>query len=118
MSKGTNTLNWDRIEGKRKQQRGIAIHRWGKLMNDELDAIAGKHEEFVGILQEKYVTAMEQTKRQVDEFKKIIRQLKKSNGMLLKSQKSSGKKVKLHRDGQRASEIRRSQTKVSVRTSS
>ena len=47
-------MNWDRMEGEWKQRRGKAVHHWGKMMNDELAAIAGKYEELVGKLQEKY----------------------------------------------------------------
>lgn len=77
-------MNWDRIEGQWKQRRGKAVHRWGKVMNDELAAIAGKHEQLVGILQEKYGVAKEETKRQVNGFKKIIKELKKSNVALMR----------------------------------
>ena len=87
-------MNWDRVEGQWKQRRGKAVHHWGKLMNDELAAIAGKHEEFVGILQEKYGIAKEEAKRQVDEFTKIVDQLKKSNARLMRMQKSAGKNGK------------------------
>ncbi len=80
-------MNWDRVEGHWKQRRGKAVHHWGKVMNDELAAVAGKHEQLVGILQEKYGAAKEDAKRQVDEFKKIVGQLKKSNGKLKKFQK-------------------------------
>lgn len=91
-------MNWDRIEGQWKQRRGKAVHHWGKLMNDELAAIAGKHEQLVGMLQEKYGIAKEEAKKQVDEFKKIVEQLKKSNSNLVKLKKSSvpkkGKRTK------------------------
>ena len=36
-------MNWDRMEGGWKQRRGKAVHHWGKMMNDELAAIAGKY---------------------------------------------------------------------------
>jgi uncharacterized protein YjbJ (UPF0337 family) len=85
-------MNWDRVEGQWKQRRGKAVHHGGKLMNDELAAIAGKHEQLVGTLQEKYGIAKEETKRQVHEFKKIVEQLKKSNANLIRSQKSKKKK--------------------------
>lgn len=75
-------MNWDRIEGGWKQQRGKAVHHWGKMMNDELAAIAGKYEELVGRLQERYGIASDKSKRQVDDFKKIVEQLKKSNAKL------------------------------------
>ena len=61
-------------------------------MNDELAAIAGKHEQLVGILQEKYGVAKEQATRQIQEFKHIIGQLKKSNASLMKLKTNSGNK--------------------------
>jgi uncharacterized protein YjbJ (UPF0337 family) len=95
-------MNWDRVEGQWKQRRGKAVHHWGKLMNDELAAIAGKHEQLVGILQEKYGIAKEDARRQVEEFKRTIDHLKKSNANLMRLQqslkktkkKSNGKAVK------------------------
>ena len=67
-------------------------------MNDELAAIAGKHEQLVGILQEKYGVAKEEAKRQVNGFKKIVKELKKSNAALMrtasrKRKKSSGSRT-------------------------
>jgi len=76
-------MNWDRMEGEWKQRRGKAVHHWGKMMNDELAAIAGKYEELVGRLQERYGIASEKSKRQVDGFRKVIGQLKKSNARLM-----------------------------------
>jgi uncharacterized protein YjbJ (UPF0337 family) len=75
-------MNWDRMEGGWKQRRGKAVHHWGKMMNDELAAIAGKYEELVGRLQERFGIASEHSKRQVDDFKKVVDQLKKSNAKL------------------------------------
>lgn len=87
-------MNWDRVEGQWKQRRGKAVSHWGKMMNDNLAAVAGKHEQLVGILQEKYGIAKEEAKRQVVDFKKSIAQLKKSNANLMKAQKPSRKKKK------------------------
>jgi uncharacterized protein YjbJ (UPF0337 family) len=98
--KGNRPMNWDRMEGEWKQQRGKAVHHWGKMMNDELAAIAGKYEELVGRLQERYGIASEKSKRQVDDFKKIVVELKKSNARLMglqarhKNAKSSPAKIK------------------------
>lgn len=77
-------MNWDRVEGQWKQKRGKAVLHWGKLMNDELAAIAGKHEQLVGVLQEKYGVAKEEANRQIQEFKHIVGKLKKSNASLMK----------------------------------
>ena len=88
-------MNWDRMEGEWKQRRGKAVHHWGKMMDDELAAIAGKYEELVGKLQEKYGMASEQSRRQGDEFNKVVGQLKKANAklMTLQARQKSGKLV-------------------------
>ena len=83
-------MNWDRVEGKWKQRRGKAVHHWGKIMNDELASIAGKYEQLVGVLQEKYGIAAEEANHHVAEFKK----LKKSNANLMKLHKSMSAKKK------------------------
>ncbi len=82
-------MNWNRIEGEWKQRRGKAEHHWGKTMNDELAAIAGKRDQLVGILQEKYGVAKEEAKQQIDEFRDIVKQLKKSNSRLMRLKRSS-----------------------------
>ena len=92
--KGTLTMNWDRVEGQWKQRRGKAVQHWGKLMNDELAAIGGKHEQLVGILQEKYGIAKEEARRQVAKCQTTIDRLKKSNASLLKSKTLLSKKTK------------------------
>jgi DNA-directed RNA polymerase specialized sigma24 family protein len=46
-------MNWTGIEGQWKQREGEVVHNWGESMNNEL-AIAGKHEQLVENLQEKY----------------------------------------------------------------
>ncbi len=81
-------MNWDQLEGQWKQHRGKAVHHWGKLMNDDLAAIAGKYEEFVGRLQERYGIAKDDASQQVKNIKKTIGQLKKSNIKLMHLQKS------------------------------
>ena len=87
-------MNWDRMEGQWKQRRGKAVHHWGKLMNDDLAAIAGKYEEFVGRLQERYGIAREEANQQVKNIKKTIGQLRKSNSKLMKLQQSLHDKEK------------------------
>jgi len=77
-------MSWDKIEGQWKQRRGKAMHHWGKMMNDDLAAIAGKYEELVGKLQEKYGIV----KAEIDEFKKTSGLLKKANARLVLLQRS------------------------------
>lgn len=108
-------MNWDRMEGEWKQRRGKAVHHWGKLMNDELAAIAGKYEELVGKLQERYGIAKEAANRQVKDFKKIIGQLKKSNSKLIQMQKSLQRKETSNRQRSKAKPRPRTSRKVKAR---
>jgi uncharacterized protein YjbJ (UPF0337 family) len=83
-------VNWDRLEGHWKQQRGKAIHHWGKMMNDELSALLGKYEELVGRLQEKYGIAKDEARHRVMEYKIIVKQLKEANTKLARLHKELG----------------------------
>ena len=88
-------MNWDRLEGQWKQQRGNAVHHWGKTMNDELSALLGKYEELVGKLQEKYGIAKDEAKNHVDDYKIIVQQLTLANTKLIRLHKTLNKKKKL-----------------------
>ena len=61
-------MNWDRIEGNWKQFKGTAQENWGKLTNDDVDVVAGKREQLVGKIQERYGIEKDEAERQVDEF--------------------------------------------------
>ncbi|WP_237226223.1 CsbD family protein [Rubinisphaera sp. JC750] len=62
-------MNWDQIEGQWKQVKGQAQQKWGKLTNDDLDVVAGKKEELIGRVQERYGLARDEAEKQVGEFK-------------------------------------------------
>jgi uncharacterized protein YjbJ (UPF0337 family) len=95
-------MNWDQVEGQWKQRRGKAADIWGKIMNDELAAVAGKYVELVGRLQEKYGIAKEEGKQQAECLKlqcnacrlRTSEQLKKSNIKLMSMQKALDKQRK------------------------
>jgi uncharacterized protein YjbJ (UPF0337 family) len=94
------------MEGQWKQRRGKAVGHWGKIMNDELASVAGRYEELVGKLQEKYGIAQLEAKEQVAEFKKEIEQLKRPKGKVLILKKSLIKKkpkIKLMKKKKRSS---------------
>ncbi len=90
-------MSWDRIEGQWKQRRGKAMYHWGKMMNDDLAAIAGRYEDLVGRLQEEYGIAKEEAKRQSDECKRTAEQLKKTNNNLIEALKGLSKQKKADR---------------------
>jgi uncharacterized protein YjbJ (UPF0337 family) len=63
-----NTMNWDQIEGKWKQFAGSARERWGKLTDDDVKTAAGKKENLVGRIQERYGIAKEEAEKQADQW--------------------------------------------------
>jgi uncharacterized protein YjbJ (UPF0337 family) len=62
-------MNWDRISGNWKQMKGVLRAKWGKLTDDDFDVIAGKKDQLVGKIQEKYGLSKEEAEREVDNFK-------------------------------------------------
>lgn len=61
-------MNWDRIEGNWKQFKGQIKEQWGRFTDDELDVLAGKRDQFLGKLQEKYGLSKDEAQRQLLEF--------------------------------------------------
>jgi uncharacterized protein YjbJ (UPF0337 family) len=100
-------MNWDRLEGEWKQRRGKAVHHWGRMMNDELAAIAGKYEELVGRLQSRYGIAREEAQRQIDEYKRMVDQLRQSNNKLIEAQKALGNQKSVPRKRARSASLAR-----------
>nr|WP_040620189.1 CsbD family protein [Rhodovulum sp. PH10] len=69
MSTGPSlALNWDQISGNWKQFSGKAQQQWGKLTNDDLTVAAGRRQELVGRIQERYGVTKEEADRQVDSW--------------------------------------------------
>ena len=60
-------MNWDQIEGSWKQIKGKAKAQWGRLTDDEVDVAAGRREQLIGIIQERYGYARDRAEREVDE---------------------------------------------------
>ena len=61
-------MNWDQIEGRWKQLTGDIKKQWGRLTNDDVDAIAGQQDKLVGRIQEAYGIEREEADRQVREW--------------------------------------------------
>jgi len=66
-------MNWDQVEGKWKQYKGVLKERWGKLTDDDLDVIAGKRDQLVGRIQERYGVTREQAQTEVDDYVRMMR---------------------------------------------
>lgn len=61
-------MNWDTIEGNWKQLKGKVREEWGKFTDDDLEYIAGKRDQFVGRMQERYGYARNDAERYVDDW--------------------------------------------------
>jgi uncharacterized protein YjbJ (UPF0337 family) len=60
-------MNWDQVAGNWKQFKGTVREKWGKLTDDDLDVVAGKRDQLVGKIQERYGITKEAAEK---EFKK------------------------------------------------
>ncbi|TMV74333.1 CsbD family protein [Thioclava sp. BHET1] len=65
-------MNWDQIEGNWKQIKGKARAKWGDLTDDDLDKVAGRREQMVGLVQEKYGKARAEAEKMVDDWQSGI----------------------------------------------
>lgn len=61
-------MNWDQVAGRWKEMKGNVREKWGKLTDHDLDVIAGKRDQLVGRLQERYGWARDESERQADAF--------------------------------------------------
>ena len=61
-------MNWHQVEGNWKQLRGFAREKWGKLTDGDLDVIAGKKDQLIGKLQERYGIAKADAEHQADNW--------------------------------------------------
>lgn len=61
-------MNQNQFAGKWKQFSGKAKEQWGALTDDLSLAVAGKHEQLVGKIQEQRGLSEEYAERQLDDF--------------------------------------------------
>jgi uncharacterized protein YjbJ (UPF0337 family) len=65
-------MNWDTVKGNWKQFSGMVKEKWGKLTDDDLTAVAGKRDQLLGKLQERYGYAKDQAERELDDFSRSL----------------------------------------------
>ena len=61
-------MNWSQVEGRWEQFAGQVKSQWGKLTDDDLQNIAGKRQQLVGKLQERYGILKEDLEKQVNHW--------------------------------------------------
>ncbi len=63
-------MNWDEVLGKWKDYKGKVRQKWGEFTDDDLEMIAGKRDQLIGKIQERYGVAQEAAEKQVEEFER------------------------------------------------
>ncbi len=61
-------MNWDQIKRNWKQVSDKIQVTWGKLSEDDLDAIAGRREQLTDLLRKRYGYGREVAEQKVDDF--------------------------------------------------
>ncbi len=65
-------MNWDVVKGDWKQFKGKVKEKWGKLTDDDLTTVAGRRDQLLGKLQERYGYGKDQAERELDEFARTL----------------------------------------------
>lgn len=63
-------MNWDRIEGSWKTVLGQARSQWGKLTDDDLSVVAGRRDQLIGKVQERYGVAKDEAEKQIAQWQR------------------------------------------------
>lgn len=61
-------MNWTQVEGQWHQFAGQVKSKWAKLTDDDLQNVAGKQEQLVGKVQERYGIMKDEAEKQVNEW--------------------------------------------------
>ncbi len=67
-------MNRDTLKGKWDQFAGQLRSKWGKLTDDDWTSIAGKRDELLGKLQERYGYQKDRAEKEVDDFIRTLDQ--------------------------------------------
>src|SRR3954467_5536043 len=67
-------MNWDRIEGNWKQFTGKAREKWRKLTDDDWTMVAGKKDQLVGKIQERYGIQRDEAQKEADEGARALKE--------------------------------------------
>lgn len=67
-------MNWDQIEGQWSQLKGRVREMWGKLTDDDVEAIAGKKDRLIGALQVRYGRKKDLAEKEIESFAEKVGQ--------------------------------------------
>jgi uncharacterized protein YjbJ (UPF0337 family) len=63
-----SSVDWNIVEGSWKQLRGKIKEKWGDLTDDDLDKIAGRRDQFEGLIQQRYGLTKDQAREQIERW--------------------------------------------------
>jgi uncharacterized protein YjbJ (UPF0337 family) len=61
-------MNWQQIEGKWDFAKGKLREKWGKLTDDDIDVIAGKRDQLIGRLKERYGMQKDAAEKEINNW--------------------------------------------------
>jgi uncharacterized protein YjbJ (UPF0337 family) len=67
-AEGWLNMNWTQIEGRWRTLGGQLKSEWAKLTDDDVANIAGKRDQLLGKLQERYGVLKEDAEKQIDKW--------------------------------------------------
>jgi uncharacterized protein YjbJ (UPF0337 family) len=73
-------MHWDEIEGKWNRVTGSARERWGKLTDNDWETVAGKKDQLVRRIQERYGVLKADAERQADEWSRTLHRHEREGG--------------------------------------
>ena len=65
-------MNLDTVEGNWKQMKGTVREQWGKLTDNDLEQIAGKKDQLIGRIQERYGITRDAAQQQADQWAQTL----------------------------------------------
>jgi len=63
---------WDTIAGRWHAYKGRARQRWGDLTDDDLDLVAGRREQLVGLVRDRYGLSQGAAEAQVAAWERAV----------------------------------------------
>ena len=61
-------MNWQQIEGKWDYAKGKLREKWGKLTDDDIDVIAGKRDQLIGRLKQRYGIQKDAAEKEINNW--------------------------------------------------
>jgi uncharacterized protein YjbJ (UPF0337 family) len=66
-------MNWTQIEGRWQALGGQLKSQWAKLTDDDVANIAGKRDQLLGTLQERYGVLKDEADKQIDKWLAMLK---------------------------------------------